>query len=464
MTLREFYPHQLQAYHYAQAERHPALFMEMRLGKTLVAVRTCLRWYTPLDPELGLRVLVVAPGSALGSWESELKQEGASAVWLTGTKKKRRESLAFTFDRKASRREFLFALINKEGWIALPEIAAKRWDVVICDESTFLKNPTAKVTKFFAKYFRDVPHRWILTGTPCPEGEHEYFCQLQFLRGGAFGFTRYWDFRAHYMEPHPCGYGWILKPGAPDHLRRVVGKTCHILRRKDAGLERKKIYERRELELPKEIRKIYDRAEESMILEAPGIGVISSTKWITTSWGWLRQLCGGFAQDRLVWDGKIKELLALLQGELAREKVVVWCCYNREITSIIDALRINRISCNWWNGLIRPEMREATRKIFQTKKDPRVLVLQQATAQTGMDLSIADTAIYYSSPPGQLARSQTEDRILSIKKTSPLLYLDLTVKDSVDVDVLEVLKEKIALSDLSLSRALAAKMRERRSR
>jgi hypothetical protein len=63
-----------------------------------------------------------------------------------------------------------------------------------------------------------------------------------------------------------------------------------------------------------------------------------------------------------------------------------------------------------------------------------------------------------------MARVQTEDRILSLKKKTPLLYVDLVVKDSVDEDVLDLLKDKIALSDLSLTRALAAKMRERRGR
>ena len=98
--------------------------------------------------------------------------------------------------------------------------------------------------------------------------------------------------------------------------------------------------------------------------------------------------------------------------------------------------------------------------MFQ-RKEVRVLVLQQATAQTGVDLSAADTAIYFSTPPGQMARVQTEDRILSLKKSSPLLYVDLVVKGSVDEDVMELLAEKKALSDLSLGRALAAKMRER---
>lgn len=450
--MRPFYPHQKRLMGYALREVHPALFAEMRLGKTLVALRRCAM-YDPRDPRLGVRVLVAAPTSALGSWKREAEEEEWLAFDLTGERKARAAELEEAFLLADDCPRPGVCLVNKEGWIALPKIAEGPWDAVIADESTFLKNPTARVTKFFCKNFREVPHRWILTGTPCPEGEHEYFCQLQFLRGGAFGFQKFWDFRAHYMEPHPAGFGWVLKPGAPDHLRRVVGRTCCVMRRKDAKMDRQKVYERREIELPKEARKRYDEIEAKM---ADGD---RTTKWEPVKWNWLRQLCGGFADGQMIWDGKIRELVELLKTELAKEQIVVWCSYHQEVREIAHVLR----GSAWWTGETAPGAREVLRKAFQAG-EICVLVLQQATAQTGCDLSAADTAIYFSTPPGYMARVQTEDRILSLKKAGPLLYVDLVVKNSVDEDVLELLQAKKELSDLSLSRALEAAMRKRRSK
>ena len=444
-------------------EKHPALFLEMRLGKTLIALRRCAM-YAPRDSWRGLRVLVAAPISAIGAWQKEATLEGWAIIDLTGARRKRFLALGAAFSAQGPwslRGARVLCLINREGWQALPEIADMPWDAVIADESTFLKNPRAKVTRFFIKSFRSVPHRWILTGTPCPEGEEEYFCQLAFLRGGAFGFSNFYRFRLHYMEPHPSGYGWTMKNGAADHIRRTVGRTCYILRRRDAGMDREKIRERRELILSDTIRKIYDKAEEELILATPD-GEIS-TKWITTAWQWLRQICGGFIDGRLSWIGKIKETLDLLLGELAKEQVVIWACYNREVAALVHALRGAKISCDWWTGEIDPQFRESKRRAVMAGHF-RVLVLQQATAQTGMDLSAAGTAIYYSTPPGQLARVQTEDRILSVTKPGPLLYIDLIVKDSVDVDVAELLEEKKLMTELSLARALRAAMQRRRRR
>ena len=241
-------------------------------------------------------------------------------------------------------------------------------------------------------------------------------------------------------------------------------------------MERKKMYEQRTLQFPKEIQKIYDEAETRFILGKPGedskeskalhdpedlVADSTSTKWVTSVYIWLRRLCGGFLWDDLAWPGKLNELLDLLKGELKGEQTVVWCFFNNEVHAIRKMLQKNRISSTGWTGEDIPQERRARQKEFQAGKH-QVLVIQQATAQVGMDLSAADTAIYYSSPPGQIARRQTEDRILSLRKKTPLLYIDLVVPSSVDSDVLAQLQQKKILSDLSLSRALLHAMRTRK--
>lgn len=452
MIARELYQHQNTLLGYCRKTQHPALFVEMRLGKTLVALRAMAERKTQRRP---YHALVAAPTSALASWEKDATLEGWRVFWLTGTKTQRWTALCDAFDAEDGR---VLCLINKEGWIALPDIARPTWDAVIADESTFLKNPTAKVTKFFCRNFRNVPSRFVLTGTPCPEGEHEYFGQLAFLRGGAFGFRDYWHFRQHYMEPNPWGCGWDLKPGAADHIRRIVGQSCAVMRRKDVNLGKVKIYERRTVAFPNPLRKIYNDIERKMRAEWEG-GEIR-TKWQPVKWTLLRQLCGGFMEEQRVFDGKMDATVELLKTELAREQVVIWCSYNAEVRELTQDLRAASITVGSWTGLVRPAMREITRKQFQAGK-LRVLVLQQATAQTGMDLSAASAAIYYSTPPGQMARQQTEDRMLTLAKSDPLLYVDMVVEDSVDEDVLDALDEKTKTSDLSLNRALAAAMRKR---
>jgi len=75
-----------------------------------------------------------------------------------------------------------------------------------------------------------------------------------------------------------------------------------------------------------------------------------------------------------------------------------------------------------------------------------------------MNLSAADTAIYFSEPVGYMARKQTEDRILDTEKKSTLLYIHLLVENSIDEDIRMALKMKNWASNLLLSRAIKGAM------
>jgi len=447
--------HQKDALRYTLNVKHPALFMQMRLGKTLVALRR-LSMLQPMNELGGLRVLVVAPSSALGGWEEQGNEEGWSITWLIGNKDERRKKLTLLSEG--------LHLINKEGWIALPEIKDYPWDAVVADESTFLKNPSPKVTKFFIRNFRDVQMRMILTGTPNPEGAENFYCQFAFLYGMAFGCKDYWAFRMKFMQPHPAGFGWVLKPGAKDTLLREVGRRACVMRRSDVGYAEQRVYEKRTFIMPPKLRKAYDKLEKEFEIEWKKKQI--STKWTGSKYQWLRQMCGGIIDGDLVWGDKVTEVISLLQGELKNEKLVVWCNYNAEVEVLRKALDHAKISTVAMTGKTKLSDRNVIRKKFHTKKNPQVLVLQQAIAQTGMDLSKADTAIYYSTPLGGFARAQTEDRILSIEKIekgTPMLFIDLVTEGTVDEDAMELIKDKKQNSDISYSRALGRAMKERLS-
>jgi len=444
--------HQRAALRYALRVPYPALFLQMRLGKTLVAIRRC-KLLKPMRSEVGLRVLVVAPSSALGSWERECKDEGENVVWLTGKRKERREQLTLLWGG--------YHLINKEGWIALPEIASYPWDAVILDESTFVKNPQAKVTKFFCRNFRRVPMRMILTGTPDPESPADYYCQFQFLYGRAFGCSNYWDFREQYMCPSSWGYGWEMKAGASDTIRREVGRRSCVMQRSDVGYDEQRVYERRELELPASMRKAYNELESTFALDQDDVSI--STIWKGGQYSWLRQMCGGFIDGNAVWSGKADIVTDLLTGELAREQAVIWCDFNNEVSLVCDSLLRKHVLCAPITGRTPEEERRRLVREFQDG-NIRVLALQQRIAQTGMDLSAADTAIYYSTPLGGFARSQTEDRILSLEKIEagvPMLFIDLVCKSTVDEDAMTLLDDKKLRSKTSMQRALQRALKER---
>jgi len=457
LSKRKLYPHQQDMLSYCRREEHPALFVEMRLGKCVVAIRRC-QTYTPRNPGLGLRVLIVAPFSALDGWERELRLEGEKGVvYLTGEKGARFKALwgaSWTAGNQ-------WCLFNKEGHLSLPEVMDVWWDAVILDESHFIKNPQAQVTEFFLNRFGDVPHRWLLTGTPNPQGDLDLWTQLAFLDGKAFGHASYWDFRASRFSCPVWSHDWKPNVGTRTLVKRTLAERAFVLKKADVGLEIPTVYERRLLELPGEVQDAYRTAEEEFLLEWKGKEV-KDTKHAVVRLQWLRQLCSGYLDGEFIWRGKYTELVTLLQGELAHEPVVVWFNYNNQLRQAAQMLEVHGMDPAIVYGDINKASRREEFSRFREGKT-RILLAQQAVAQTGLDLSIADTCIYFNPPLGTLARSQTEARIERLGKRGPLLVVDLCVKDSVDTDILDALQDKTEDQTRMLRRVLTLIRRRNRN-
>ncbi len=408
--------------------------------------------YLPFDEERGLQTLIAAPNSALGSWEKELRLEGEPApCFLQGTRKQRLKLLE-------SRGKW--NLINKEGYQALPEIADIHWDALVVDESTFIANPKAKVTQFFLRNFRDVEHRWILAGRPNPETDMQFWTQMAFLDGRAFGYNNFWSFRANMFEQRFGGYAWTPQVGAASIIRKEVGRRCCVLRRKDVDMEMPKSYTTRTFQLPKQLLKSYREVESDFILRYKK-KELKKTKYSIGTHQWLRQMCGGFIDGDLVWDGKIKEVESLLRGELKGEQMVIWFDYNQELFAVVEALRQIGVSNRALWGDVKPVGRRHMEEEFQQKKF-QVLCVQNRVAKMGADFSSASAVIYYSNPTGLLARIQTEDRTVNPMKGENTLYIDFLVDDSVDVDCYDHLIEKDQKSDYTLERALVYMLRRQK--
>jgi hypothetical protein len=85
--------------------------------------------------------------------------------------------------------------------------------------------------------------------------------------------------------------------------------------------------------MPDKLRKAYHDMERSFAAEMDGAEV--ETKWAGARWHNLRFLASGIFDGKMVWPGKLDEIVSLLTGELASDKVVIWCCYNAEVAAVV---------------------------------------------------------------------------------------------------------------------------------
>ncbi|MFH1394652.1 MAG: SNF2-related protein, partial [Candidatus Omnitrophota bacterium] len=88
--MRELFGHQKRVLEWTSSRSKIALFLQMRLGKTLVAIRWVQLAETPI------KALVIAPLSVLHVWESELHKENVEIAHIrtmTGTPPQRAKVL-----------------------------------------------------------------------------------------------------------------------------------------------------------------------------------------------------------------------------------------------------------------------------------------------------------------------------------------------------------------------------------
>lgn len=439
-----FWSHQTMAFRYTLHVSHPALFMEMRLGKNLVTIRR-IKMYRPRNGQQ-LRILISAPGSAIEAWIEALRDEGETSIGLLlGSREKRLAALCGAYK---------WFIINHAGHRVVPDIAREKWDCVVLDESTVIKNPKTRVSAFYVNHFRNVPHRWALTGIPNPESPLDVFSQMAWLHGSFLGCRSFWDYRARNFTR--SSYDWALKPGVQGQMDRELGRRAFVMRREDVGMTVREVTECCWVDMPKKVRKEYDKIEQDFETSSG-----QQTIWAGERYVWLRRLCGGFLDGRLIWDGKVKEFIRLMENELKGQPVVVWFVFNDELELIRRVCSRLGISHHYLRGSVPLEERRRRERDFRHGK-VQILLLQQAVAQTGMDLSRADTCIYYSEPVGLFANVETRDRIVNLSKTSTVLYIYLLTRGTVDADVHTLTHAKAWRSQLDLSRALAEQMQARR--
>lgn len=411
---------------YLIKNKNAALWVEMRLGKTPTVI-----WALKRLPRVR-RVLVLAPNSALRGWLKELKEEGETNVMvLQGTKKQRKKWL---------QEGCKWNLLNHDGWRVIPEISKMAWDVVILDESaSCIRYPDTQITQFMLEGFKYAKRRIALAGRPDPQNNLlAYWPQMAWAHSGSWmGCDNFYQFR-HYHFIN-IAYKWRPKSGHRKRILNQVSEDAYVLRREHVKLDVSKVFEPRYVNLTSKSLKIYREAEERYVLRLTN-GDVEETQWQLVQYQWLRQLAGGFVKKNEIDSCKLTELSKLLVNELSGEQVVIWCAYNHEVAAVADMIGTKS---TWITGKVPPK--ERRRRVDEWERgNYEHLVVQVKCAETGEDLGVSDTAVYFSLPFAGLTWIQTQDRILGNLTKKGVLIAPILCEGTVDEDIYATLQHQDA--------------------
>ena len=186
------YEHQTKSIKFHLANPKSANFSDPGTGKSRIAIKTILE---RMRREEISKTLVVCPKTVLWTWRDEIwKHANRKCTIVTGTKKDKLDAL--------NRNSTLF-ILNYESTIIKPifqRIQDLKFDMIVWDESTYLKNHQSKRSQANYLIGKDVDFKLLLTGTPYTESLTDLYSQFKVLDGGAtFGNNYYKFFRYFYM-------------------------------------------------------------------------------------------------------------------------------------------------------------------------------------------------------------------------------------------------------------------------
>jgi len=434
-----------------------ALFHEVGCGKTRTAIEI-YKHYKGLDNSL--KMLVICPVGLIDwAWGVEGIPKWSDFSWcnLRG-KYKDADIYLINFEGIS---------VSKKKRLEIEQLLSKHqnWMCVI-DESSKMKNFKSLITQTLLSMREKFKIRVIMSGTPAPNLEDEYWGQMQFL-GNVFSSDcrkgSYHKFKNCYFHLEQRGkvfnQGQIIsriqmqemfkrgvKYAIDDKSREMLIKRmqpwAHWAYKKDCLDLPDQVDEIRVVYLSPEQRKLYKTMERDCFLELQKSEVVATTA--LTKVMKLRQITSGFSRDTenrdvlLPSNAKLKELMQVLD-ELGRKQAIIWFCFNADMDML--KAKLNPEQYSQLDGRVNVTDRpEEIRKFVEG--ETQYLLAKPASAGHGLTLVNCDTEIFYSLDYSFENYKQAKGRTHRPGQNNTCVYIHLLAQDTIDETVYKVLGGK----------------------
>lgn len=468
--LTPLWSHQLKALERAIAVDAFAFFMEMGTGKSATTINVLRHHYTRQGKIL--RTLILCPIAMCIGWHREFKihsKVADSVLVLTGTGKKRgdlmRRILSGESDKKIIVTNYE-ALSMKELYPLLIEFAPT---IMVADESHKLKNHKALRTQLAVKLADNASYKYILTGSPILNNPMDLFSQFRFLDGGETFGRNFFTFRLKYFYDKNAGMPsqryfphWQPREGAFNEITSIISRKAITAKKKDCldlpPLVRKRVF----IPLAGAQAKAYREMKNLFVTylqDKACIAQLAITKALR-----LQQILSGFMKmdddaETIVHfpeNPRLDALRELLEEMIPpSEKVIVWTVFRdsySQITNMFDEMKA--FEYRTLVGGMTDKTRQEAIDSFQNNPGVRVLLANQQAGGTGITLTAASYAIYYSRNFSLEADLQSEARNYRAgsEMHAKVTRIDLVTPETIDEAILDALarKENIAESVLTL--------------
>ena len=319
----------------------------------------------------------------------------------------------------------------------------------IVDESSTMKSPKSQTSKALVDFAQKMKRFYLLSGTPAPNGEWEYYMQLKAI--DFYGVQQsYSQFKEYYFvntSYNPQYEKLVVRPDRKDELMALIKRYSLYVDKEDVLTTPGRTFHEVEFELPEDLKKYYNKMKNDMAIEVANETHITAAS-AAAKLNKLRQISSGFIMDTqaikenafyedenkeewyLLNDYRFKQLDRVLRDECGDEQVLIWANYRKEF-ELISKMLGDRCRCIYGATSIQDKT-DAIRRF----KDGSIqyLVANPASADKGLTLTNAHLCVYFSLNWSYELYKQSMERIYGdiMKQPKHCHYYIMIAKGTVD--------------------------------
>jgi SNF2-related domain len=401
------------------------------------------------------RALVVCPLSGVGVWESEIPKHTPNGLL---------EAIEWRIINYERVYAWLPTGQGRER-IAIPNKDLRKWkpEVMIVDESHRIGRPTSLQARHIYQLGKLAQYRVILTGTFFHRGPLYIFGQMKFLSVSVFG-AAWTHFKSEFAV---FGGATGKEVKRYQNLKKLTRKLRPWIfhEKPPTGVEH--VHNVIPVHLDGQNLAYYGKMDQESVISVDGNEVSSSIA--LSRHLRLQMIAGGWIKTddsvyKRVGDCKAKIAKDRLQeyADNDTRKVVVGARFLPELQEAAKAAKAAGYVPVLFHGGVRKAERDRRIKYFSSTAQRAAFIAQVSTGKESIDLSCADTMLWYSLPESYVDFDQFEARIQTYNETRTLLYDYIVASGTRDEVTYESLKLKkdvavLLLEDPELVERITAK-------
>ena len=404
---------------------------EMGLGKT-IQVCAWLQYRKELRP-----AVVVCPASLKLNWQKEIRQwmdDDEKCIVVSG--KSDSVSPFSTFPKEVKQYKDGIIIVNYDilaSWV--PVLKEMKAQVMVFDESHYVKNRKAIRTKASEEMSKGCKHVICVSGTPIINRPIELYTSISMIK--PLLFPNFMQFATRYCGAKQTSYGWDFN-GAQntEELHNILTNTIMIRRLKKDVLQELPAKSRSVIPLEITNRRDYSIAESEFIA------------WVAKFHGKEKALRAQRAETltrieylkQLAVKGKMEQCLDWVKDFLNQEeKLVVFCTHTETITELRKAFK----KSVYIDGSVSTTERQQAVEQFQNNKSTQLFIGNIKAAGTGITLTAASNVAFMELgwTPGE--HDQAEDRVHRMgQEAESINVYYLVAQKTIESEICGLLDEK----------------------